>query len=135
MLSHRPVLVMEMPERLSATESRTFMHELEPLLDAPRLRLVFDCSAVQHIDGAGVTMMLRCLEEAMKGDGDVKLAALSPQCQAIFQLAPQTAGFQTHLSTDEAVRSFNVGSAEGIGKSASSSVLFFRDPGALGKAS
>jgi len=78
---------------------------------------------------------LRCLEEAMKGDGDVKLAALSPQCQAIFQLAPQTAGFQTHLSNDEAVRSFNVGSAEGIGESASSSVLFFRDPGALGKAS
>jgi anti-anti-sigma regulatory factor len=59
MLSHRPVLVMEMPERLGAAESRMFMQELEALLDAPRPRIVFDCSAVQHIDGAGVTMMLR----------------------------------------------------------------------------
>lgn len=135
MLSHRPVLVMEMPERLSATESRMFMHELEPLLDAPGPRIVLDCSAVQHIDGAGVTMMLRCLEEAMKSDGDVKLAALSPECQAIFQLEPQTAGFQIHVAPDEAVRSFNAASAERIGKSASSSVSFFRDPVALGKAS
>jgi anti-anti-sigma factor len=76
MLTQRPVLVMEMPEHLNAAEARAFLRELEPLLELPRPRLVFDCSEVRHIDSAGVAMMLQCLEEAMKQDGNLKLAPL-----------------------------------------------------------
>lgn len=104
MLSGGPVLVMEMPEQLNSVEARTFMQDLEPLLESDRPRVVFDCSQVRYLDGAGVEMMLYCLEEAMKRDGDLKLAALSPGSEAVQEL---TRVFEAFATSDEAVRSFN----------------------------
>ena len=103
MLTQRPVLVMEMPEHLNAAEARAFLTELEPLLESPRPRLVFDCSEVRDIDRAGVAMMLQCLEEAMKQDGDLKLTALRMQSEAALELK----AFGIFATSDEAVRSFN----------------------------
>ncbi len=104
MLSHRPVLVMEMPEQLNSVEARTFMQELEPLLDSPCPRIVFDCSEVRHVDRAAVAMILYCLEEAMKCDGDLKLAALSAESDAVLELKRV---FESFATSDDAMRSFN----------------------------
>jgi len=104
MLTHRPVLVMEMPEQLNSVEARTFVQELEPLLDFPGARIVLDCSAVRHIDGAGVARMRHCLEEAMKRDGDLRIAALPAESDAVVQLSRV---FEAFTTCDEAVRSFN----------------------------
>jgi anti-sigma B factor antagonist len=104
MSTHRPVLVMEMLVQLNnSAESRTFMQDLQPLLDAPRPRIVFDCSEVRQVDRAGVAMILHCLEEAMKRDGDLKLAALRVQSEAALELK----AFGIFATSDEAVRSFN----------------------------
>ena len=35
--------------------------------------MVLDCSNVRQLDRAGIQVLLRCLEEAMKRNGDVKL--------------------------------------------------------------
>jgi len=103
MLNHRPVLVMEMPEEVNSTEAPIFLQELEPLLDSPSARIIFDCSAVRHIDRAGVAMMLHCLEKAMKGDGDLRLAALSVESDAVAELR----AFEAFTTCNEAVSSFN----------------------------
>jgi anti-sigma B factor antagonist len=103
MLTHRPVLVMEMPQQLNSVEARTFMQELEPLLDSPRPRIVFDCSEVHYVDRAGVAMILHCLEEAMKSGGDLKLAALSAESEAVLELRRMFEAFST---SDEAMRNF-----------------------------
>jgi anti-sigma B factor antagonist len=131
MLAHRPVLVMEMPEQLSSVETRTLMQDIQPLLDSPEPRLVFDCSQVHHIDGAAVTMFLSCLELAMKRDGDLRLAALPKEVKAFEELRQAFAAFTT---CEEAVRSFNA-PAQWNRKSAPSSVKFGPNAGALEKAS
>ena len=56
MSSKGPVIIMELPEQLKQGEVKTFMRELQPLLDSPRPCVVLDCSKIQDIDSAGVEM-------------------------------------------------------------------------------
>src|SRR6266567_6477305 len=107
MLTNGPVVVMQLPEQLNQDGVRSFLPELEPLLECHRPRIVLDCSQVRYLDSAGVEMMLRCLEEAMKRDGDLKLAALSPESEVILELMRVARVFEAFATSDEAVRSFN----------------------------
>jgi anti-anti-sigma factor len=134
-LSQRPVIVMQMPEQLDSLGARAFIEELNPLLDFPRPRLVFECSQIRYLDSAGIAMMLHCLEAAIGRDGDLKLAAVSPEAEIVLQLLQKAGVFQEFASSDEAVRSFAAVSSAGISKSAPASVSIFADPGHLKKAS
>ncbi len=108
-----PVIVMELPENLNLAEGKVFMADMQPLLQGHRPRVVLDCSQVQHMDSAGIEMLLQCMEEAMKRDGDLKLAALSSASAAILELMRVDRLFEVYESTDEAARSFQaVASAE-----------------------
>jgi anti-sigma B factor antagonist len=107
MLTSGPVVVMQVPEKLHAGEVQGFMEELGPLLESSRPRIVLDCSQVRSIDSAGVEALLQCLEEALKRDGDLKLATLSPEAEVILELMRVARVFETFQSSDDAVRSFN----------------------------
>src|ERR1700692_2798628 len=119
MLISGPVVVMQMPEHLNSEGARTFLQEMEPLLETHRPRIVFDCSQVRYMDSAGVEMMLHCLEEAMKRDGDLKLAALSPESEVILELMRVARVFEAFATSDEAVRSFNAVPVEAASQAAS----------------
>jgi anti-sigma B factor antagonist len=103
-----PVIVMELPEKLNHEEGMTFLAEMKPLLENDRPRVVLDCSQVQHIDSAGIEVLLECMEEAMKRDGDLKLAALSHTSAAILELMRVDRLFEVFETADEAARSFHV---------------------------
>jgi anti-sigma B factor antagonist len=106
MSSKGPVIIMELPEQLKQNEVKTFMRELEPLLDSARPCIVFDCSKIQDIDSAGVEMLLQSLELAMKRDGDLKLAAVSPASAIILELMRVDRLFEVFDTPEEATRSF-----------------------------
>jgi anti-anti-sigma factor len=114
MLTSGPVVVMQLPEQLNLDGVRTFLPELEPLLECHRPRIVLDCSQVRYIDSNGVEMMLHCLEEAMKRDGDLKLAAVSPESEVILELMRVARVFEAFATSDEAVRSFNAVPADAV---------------------
>ena len=135
MLSHRPVIVIEMPEQLDSVGARAFIEELNPLLDFPCPRLVFECSQIRYLDSAGIEMMQHCLEEAIGRQGDLKLAAVSPEAETVLELLEKAGVFQEFASSEEAVRSFGAVSAEAIPKSAPASVNIFDDRSPLKKAS
>ena len=107
MYSRGPVIVMELPEKLNHVEGKVFLDEMRPLLEIDRPRIVLDCSRVQHMDSAGIEMLLHCMEEAMKRDGDLKLAALSPASVAILELMRVDRLFEVFESAEEAARSFH----------------------------
>ena len=86
MKTGRPVLVMQLPTRLNLSEAREFLPEVMCVLKNDRPHIVFDFSEVQQIDSAGVEMLLKCLERVMSLDGDLKLAALTPQASVILEL-------------------------------------------------
>jgi anti-sigma B factor antagonist len=106
MFTKSPVIVMEVPEKLNHSEAQAFLAELQPLLQSDRPRIVLDCSQVQHMDSAGIEMMLNCMGEAMKRDGDVKLANLSPAAAAILELMRVDRLFEIFETAEEATRSF-----------------------------
>ena len=106
MSTRGPVIVMELPEKLNHLEGTTFLAEMKPLLESDRPRMVLDCSQVQHIDSAGIEVLLESMEEVMKRDGDLKLAALSPSCAAILELMRVDRLFEVFETADEAARSF-----------------------------
>jgi anti-sigma B factor antagonist len=108
MSSKGPVIIMELPEQLKQNEVKTFMRELEPLLDSARPCIVFDCSKIQDIDSAGVEMLLQSLELAMKRDGDLKLAAVSPASAIILELMRVDRLFEVFDTAEEATRSFQM---------------------------
>jgi anti-sigma B factor antagonist len=135
MLTSGPVVIMQMPERLNLDGVRIFLRELEPLLECHRPRIVLDCSQVRYIDNAGVEMMLHCLEEAMKRDGDLKLAALSPESEVILELMRVARVFEAFATSDEAVRSFNGIPAEAVPQDAPWYANVFGEMGTLKQAS
>ena len=73
METSRPVVVKRMPENVNQRESRKFLQDVQPFLTADRPQLVFDLSLVKQLDAAGVEMLLHCVSEVMKRDGDLKL--------------------------------------------------------------
>jgi anti-sigma B factor antagonist len=107
----RPVIVMELPQQLTRAEARTFLDELRGILESDRPCVVLDCSQVQHMDSAGVEMLLQCLEEAMKRDGDLKLAAVSPASAVILELMRVDRLFEVFETSEEAMQSFQVPTA------------------------
>lgn len=135
MLTSGPVVVMQVPEQLNAGEAHSFLQELGPLLESNRPRIVLDCSLVRSIDSAGVEMLLQSLEETLKRDGDLKLAALSPEAEVLLELMRVARVFETFATSDDAVRSFNVVSVEAIPQDAPWYTTMFGDMAALKEAS
>src|SRR5689334_23228968 len=106
-INSRPVVVKRMPERLNTRTAREFLRDVRPFLAADRPQLVFDLSSVQRLDAAGVEMLLRCMSEAHKRDGDLKLSALSPQAAVVLELTRTERLFEIYENSTDAVRSFS----------------------------
>ncbi len=102
----RPVVVKHVPQHLGFRESKAFMRDIQPLLAIDRPQLVFDLSEVKRMDATGVETLLEIMSEVMKRDGDLKLAALSPEAEVILELTRTDRLFEIYHSTSDAVRSF-----------------------------
>ena len=103
----RPVVVKRMPERVNGRTARDFLRDVRPFLIVDRPQIVFDLSQVRQLDSAGVEMLLRCMSEAHKRDGDVKLASLSDQSAVVLELTRTERLFEIFETSTDAVRSFS----------------------------
>jgi anti-sigma B factor antagonist len=100
------VIVKRLPERLDLRQVPQFLSEMDAQLSIYKPQLVLDGAAVRQIDSAGIETLLRCMEKAMKQDGDVKLAALSPEATVILRLTRADRVFEIFDTVSEAVTSF-----------------------------
>ena len=107
METSRPVVVKRVPERLNLQHARRFAGEVRPFLHSDRPQIVLDLSQVKQIDAAGVDMLLQCMGEAMKRDGDVKLASLSPQATVILEMTRTDRLFEIYETSTDAARSYS----------------------------
>ena len=100
------VAVKQLPETLSEKQGRLFLGELESSINIDRPSIVLDCSRVRRMDRAVINLLLCCLEEAMKRNGDVKLAAVPQEARSILQLTGVDRLFEIFETNAEAVSSF-----------------------------
>jgi anti-sigma B factor antagonist len=103
----RHVIVKQLPETLSGKQGRMFLREMQTCVELDRPRIVLDCSKVRRLDKSGVHLLLCCLEEALKRNGDVRLAALSPRSQIILEITGANRLFDIYDTTADAVKSFH----------------------------
>ena len=106
-MSKDRVIVRQLPESLTRKPVTAFFQDIVGLLKTNRPYVVFDFSEVTEIDAAGVEMLLQCVEEAMKGNGDVKLASVPPGPAAVLELTGVDRLFEIFDSTADAVESFH----------------------------
>ena len=107
METSRPVIVKRGPVSLNLRQARVFLEEVRPLLEHDRPQLVFDLSLVRRLDAAGVEMLLFCMKEAARRDGDLKLASLSPHARVVMDLTRAGRLFEMFATSAEAARSFS----------------------------
>ena len=103
----RDVTVKQLPENLNVRQRWIFLREIESCMKTDRPRIVLDCSNVRHLNRAVVHLLLRCLEEAMKRNGDVKLAAIPREARATLELTGISRLFEIFDTTAHAVNSFH----------------------------
>ncbi len=106
MTTARPVVVHDLPETLTFGYAHLFFREVEPHLKSDRPYIVFDFSEVREFDSTGVQMLLHCMEEVMKRNGDLKLAALPPGPAVILELTRVDRLFEIYDNVQDAVDSF-----------------------------
>jgi anti-anti-sigma factor len=107
------VAVEQLPETLSEKQGRRFLCALEGSINIDRPSVVLDCSKVRRMDGPAINLLLCCLEEAMKRNGDVKLAAVSQEARSILKLTGVDRLFEIFDTNAEAVSSFRRFPADG----------------------
>lgn len=107
METSRPVIVKRVPESLNMKQARAFLEEVRPLLEHDRPQLVFDLSQVRKLDAAGVDMLVYCMKQASRRDGDLKLASLSPEAQVVLDLTRTSRLFEIFATSADAARSFS----------------------------
>jgi anti-anti-sigma factor len=103
----REVRVHQVPDQVNATTERSFLLELQKCGEAERPRFVLDCSRVREMDIATIHLLLSSLEEVMKCNGDIRLAALNPPAEEMLHLAGVNRLFEIYPTVDGAVRSYH----------------------------
>src|SRR5665213_1764936 len=106
-IRQRAVTVKQLPQLLSGRRGRIFLREVESCMDVHRPCIVLDCSNVRQLDKSVIHLLLCCLEEAMKRNGNVKLAALPPGAGAILELTGANRLFDIYDTIADAVDSFH----------------------------
>jgi anti-sigma B factor antagonist len=102
----RAVTVHEVPQRVTPAAERKFLQELQAYVETERPRLVLDCTAVSVMDKATIHLLLSCLEEAMKRNGDARLSAVNNEARTALDAAGVSRLFEIYPTTAEAVQSF-----------------------------
>lgn len=103
----RPVSVLQFPEEISGNGDRAFLREVKGCMNVDRPQVVLDLSQAPKLDKPRVHLLLCCLEEAIKRNGDVKLAGVSTDGAGFAELAAINRLFEIFDTSAEAVNSFH----------------------------
>ena len=80
------VVVKTLPVRLDAADLVVFQRDMEVALLSDSPHVVLDLSPVKYLGSAGIEFLLECLSRIVRRDGDMKLAAISPESAALLSL-------------------------------------------------
>ena len=100
------VAVAEVPvEELDASNASEFKHDIAPVLET-NAKLVLDLSRLRFVDSSGLGAFISCLRKLNARGGDLKLAGMSKQVRALFELVRMHRVFDIYSTKEEAVRAF-----------------------------
>jgi len=71
---------------LDAHTAPQFERAIEDEIGAGRLRIVVDCRSLTYISSAGLGVFMSFIEEVREQGGDIKVAALQPKVESVFEV-------------------------------------------------
>jgi anti-anti-sigma factor len=104
----RLIEVRTLPGKIDGAQLRILYRDLESCINVDGPAVVLDCSMLRHVDKPALHFLLCCLEEAMKRNGDIRLAALQPELMAEVQSTGLSSLFQIFDSIEDALASFQM---------------------------
>lgn len=102
----RFIEVRTLPPQIDGSRLRALYGDLESCINVYAPAVVLDCSLLRHVDKPTLHFLLCCLEEAMKRNGDIRLAALQPSLMTEMRSIGLESLFQIYESVEEALESF-----------------------------
>jgi len=100
-------LIKRVPRRFDREHAIRFHRKVQQLFNCDRPQIVFDLSKTRYMDLKGADVLLQCLREAVKCDGDLKLAGLTPLVSIVLELTRVGQFFEIYDSTISAAKSFS----------------------------
>ena len=82
----RNTAVVSLGNRLDASTAPEFKKFIHELVEKQYVKLVVDFSGVAFVDSSGLGVLVTALRSVSKSGGDIKIAGLSPEIQALFSL-------------------------------------------------
>jgi anti-anti-sigma factor len=105
-LQLRTVTVRQLPETTNGEQEWAFLEEIKSGLQVERPRIVLNCAEVRSFSHSTLRLLLHCLEEAMKRNGDVRLSTLSQPARTALKSSGMDRLFQIFDDDATAVKSF-----------------------------
>ncbi len=105
-LQLRTVIVRQLPPTVNDDQTWAFLEAFKLTLPADRPRVVLNCSGLPSFDRSALHLLLCCLEEAMKRNGDVRLSSIAEPARASLELSGIDDLFKIFDSDADAIKSF-----------------------------
>lgn len=93
--------------RLDAAAAPEARSVLRGLVDSGCSRIVLDMAAVDFVDSTGLSVLVSCLKGARALGGDLHLAGVRPEVQALFELTRLDRVFRAFPDENTAVAAFS----------------------------
>jgi anti-anti-sigma regulatory factor len=106
MIASPNLLVEQLSEISGAAQGKVFLREITSRMSSNRPRIVLDCSLVREANRFLIHLLLCCLEEAFKRNGDIALAAVPPTVKVMLLSAGAGRLFEIYETTNDAVKHF-----------------------------
>jgi anti-sigma B factor antagonist len=106
-ISERPVIIKEFPQSCDGGTFRSFLLDLNrEMAQMVRPAVVIDCSNAKRVDRQSLLLLLCCLEEAMKRNGDVRLAGIRRDASPVLKSTGVEHLIQSYATVAHAVDSY-----------------------------
>jgi anti-sigma B factor antagonist len=100
------VYLLVLSGRLDVTCSGQLKETVSAMIDAQKLKILIDLSAVDFIDSSGLGMLVACLRSATKATGALKITSLQENPKKLFEVTRLDRVFEIFDDRDSALKSF-----------------------------
>ncbi len=91
---------------MGGPEATRFNEQINQLLDAGKLNVVVDLSAVTRMNSSGLGILIKALTSFKQNGGTLKLAGATTTVQNLLAITKLDTIFETFETTEAAVKSF-----------------------------
>lgn len=97
------ILVARLSGRIDAAASRVFEEQALAWLESGARNLVMDLSSISYISSAGLRVFLLIAKKVKEVEGSVKLCALTPAVNDVFEISGFSRLFSIYPSVEHVI--------------------------------